>query len=401
MAQTKGEIIFATNGNFGQFKNYVRDGIVITRKRTNLAGDHTPTEAQMAQRVSWANVVSAYRAMDQGDDLHPSFENRKRGVTDYNVFTSINAKRTKVFLTAEEVQMGACVLDNWVCSAGSLLPSINATKVGDNFISDIELGSLEITDATTVARFSRFVRRHNPDRFEYGDEIAFFFAQQKVNPTTNMPYVGVVAGKVTLDAGDEQTLRNVAGELGFSVVESGGKRYLGCQAVEDSMVVWIQSRINSNGSVSITTQQLVGDNSLLAAYTSPAARAKAVETYRKALRKEFLRPGANKSRNEDLGTDEEDTGEMPPSQGNTPTITKVVIATAVSPAGAGTVSGAGAYNPGTEVTLTATASNPTDKPFTKWSDGVTQNPRTVTATANATYTAIFGTPTSGGDGGID
>ena len=97
------------------------------------------------------------------------------------------------------------------------------------------------------------------------------------------------------------------------------------------------------------------------------------------------------------------TATFKPSGSDTPsTDNKVTIATAVSPTGAGTVTGAGSYAPGTEVTLTATAANPAEKPFSKWSDGDTQNPRKVTATTNATYTAIFGTPASGGgDGGID
>lgn len=53
----------------------------------------------------------------------------------------------------------------------------------------------------------------------------------------------------------------------------------------------------------------------------------------------------------------------------------------------GSVSGGGTYDYGTQVTLTATAAN--HYHFTQWSDGSTQNPRTITVTANATYTAQF------------
>ena len=53
----------------------------------------------------------------------------------------------------------------------------------------------------------------------------------------------------------------------------------------------------------------------------------------------------------------------------------------------GTVSGGGTYNHGGTVTLTATAA--AGHHFVQWSDGETANPRTVSATADAQYTALF------------
>lgn len=53
----------------------------------------------------------------------------------------------------------------------------------------------------------------------------------------------------------------------------------------------------------------------------------------------------------------------------------------------GTVTGGGSYSAGSEVTLEVTA-NPGYR-FTGWNDGNTDNPRTFTAMANASYTAYF------------
>lgn len=53
----------------------------------------------------------------------------------------------------------------------------------------------------------------------------------------------------------------------------------------------------------------------------------------------------------------------------------------------GNVSGSGTYNEGTTATLTATPNS--GYHFVHWQDNNTQNPRTVTVTANATYTAYF------------
>ena len=53
----------------------------------------------------------------------------------------------------------------------------------------------------------------------------------------------------------------------------------------------------------------------------------------------------------------------------------------------GTVSGSGTYNSGDTIILTATPAS--GYRFVRWQDNNTQNPRTVTVTANATYTAYF------------
>lgn len=53
----------------------------------------------------------------------------------------------------------------------------------------------------------------------------------------------------------------------------------------------------------------------------------------------------------------------------------------------GTVAGAGTFDEGAEVEISATAA--TGFVFSQWSDGNTDNPRTVTVTADATYTAEF------------
>lgn len=63
------------------------------------------------------------------------------------------------------------------------------------------------------------------------------------------------------------------------------------------------------------------------------------------------------------------------------------ITTSVTPTGTGTVTGGGTYPEGTSVTLTATANS--GYTFSQWQDGSTANPRTITVTQNATYTAIF------------
>ncbi len=63
------------------------------------------------------------------------------------------------------------------------------------------------------------------------------------------------------------------------------------------------------------------------------------------------------------------------------------ITTAVNDDAMGSVSEGGEYAYGTEITLTATPND--GYRFTQWSDGNTDNPRTITVTENKTYTAEF------------
>ena len=64
-----------------------------------------------------------------------------------------------------------------------------------------------------------------------------------------------------------------------------------------------------------------------------------------------------------------------------------VITTEVTPEGAGTVSGGGTYSYGNIVTLTVQTN--TGYEFVRWSDGFTNNPRTIIVEGDATYTAVF------------
>jgi len=59
----------------------------------------------------------------------------------------------------------------------------------------------------------------------------------------------------------------------------------------------------------------------------------------------------------------------------------------------GTVTGGGTYEPNAQVTLTATPKE--GFVFVKWSDGNTDNPRTLAATANANFIAIFASNSQG------
>ena len=67
--------------------------------------------------------------------------------------------------------------------------------------------------------------------------------------------------------------------------------------------------------------------------------------------------------------------------------TQYTITVNANPTAGGTVSGGGTYYENGTCTIAATANS--GYTFTQWQDGNTANPRTITVTGNATYTAIF------------
>ena len=71
----------------------------------------------------------------------------------------------------------------------------------------------------------------------------------------------------------------------------------------------------------------------------------------------------------------------------TPPVTQYTVTVTSNNDAWGMVSGGGTYNEGYTITLSATANN--GYHFVQWQDGNTDNPRTITVTANATYTATF------------
>lgn len=67
--------------------------------------------------------------------------------------------------------------------------------------------------------------------------------------------------------------------------------------------------------------------------------------------------------------------------------TQYTISVAVTPSGSGSVTGGGTYSSGTTIELNAIANAGYE--FSKWNDGVTSNPRTITISADQSFTAQF------------
>jgi hypothetical protein len=256
---------------------------VVSEKVTKMTNPRS--DAQMRVRTRWSNVVAMYSGVRPL--LRHGFENKPAGLSDYNMFVKLNMQRTPIYLTKQAVAGGACVATAYQISQGSL-PAIVVTGTGQSGVTDIRLGSLDITSNTTVAQFSTKVVENNAD-YRYGDQISFFLVKQMVNAETGIPYCQFSAAKVILDAANEDKLADVTGSShGFASVD--GK--LGHSGNDgDCAYAWVHTR-KSDGKTLVSSQSLLAANTKEAEYKGDAAYNLSKSSYGSSV-ESFLVPDGN------------------------------------------------------------------------------------------------------------
>lgn len=154
------------------------------------------TPAQMGQRVKWANLVAFYRA--NAAWMPKAFENKKATQSDYNKFMSLNAANSRIYLTKEQARQGACVVDSYRVSDGTLQP-VDIFPTENNWVTNLYLTGLDKLDATTtVAAFSTALLASNAG-LRSGDQLSFIRITQLNNNTTGIPYVQVRAYELLIN----------------------------------------------------------------------------------------------------------------------------------------------------------------------------------------------------------
>ena len=268
-------------GSIGDMTIRQVNGRTITSEK--VTRNSSKSHAQMVRRVQLANLVNIYRAF--AGNLHPSFENKPAGVSDYNAFVSANLGLIPVYLAKDEARQGGAVVAAYQVTRGSLPSIVVTTGTGDVAVTDISLGSMSITASTTLKAFSNAVVNNNPD-FEYGDQISAFIATQSVNSESQVPYVKIQAIEVTLDGTDEETvLRDLVGTEAFSVVDG----HLGAGQTVNGAIAYVHSR-KTPGGTKVSTQRFLVSNSILPNYQSTAQRAAAILSYGGSQNEPFLTP---------------------------------------------------------------------------------------------------------------
>lgn len=237
------------------------------------------TEAQMQIRTQWGNMAAIYRQFNQ--TLTKGFEGLNGKMNDYNAFIQANTNVVKVYVPKSVRLNGGSVLAPYQITRGTL-PSIAMTKnAGGVLVSDLNVGALVIGAETTVADLANALMAYN-DGFEAGDQVTFFYGQQTVDAVTGIPRARIYGYKVMLNPGDSTPLWEVVSALGFSSVSGGqdsGFRLGMDRAIVDGAAVWVHSRESGTSGLSVSTQFMYVDSSVLAGYQTDEAMEGAADSY--------------------------------------------------------------------------------------------------------------------------
>lgn len=261
-------------GRVGETTYYVSGGQQIARQARNSSNygvEARRSEAQQSRRVLWANLVNFYKA--SASWMAKAFETRKRNQTDYNKFMAVNIANARIALTRDEAAAGACVVDEFIVSQGSMAP-IEITAATNYWRTNIALGNLQITDATTVAELSAAMIANNA-HIQEGMQLSFVSYQQ-TQDSLGTPRVICRLYEMVINPSDSRPVRaflpSFAAVAKDSVLATGTNISVGGFAYILSKTV--------NGQLRVSTQQLVANNQLLiSTFSSPEHVAIAIKSY--------------------------------------------------------------------------------------------------------------------------
>lgn len=258
---------------------YQMKGQTIQREKASSVSNPRTT-TQMEQRTRLANMVNLYR-VNQPWMKHGAFENKKQTWSDYNAFVSANSKISPVYLTKEEADQSAVVIAPVFVTKGSL-PSVNVVsdETNEQFISDLYVGDLSISKATTAAQLSAALRDNN-NNLQEGDQLSFILNFQGTT-TEGVPFITARYYEFIIDSSDVRTLASLGLE-GLLVDDSADGQQCLCVNNEGNVAggTIIVSRTIS-GNIKVSTQSLVLNKAAidyLANYTSDAALQRAAKSY--------------------------------------------------------------------------------------------------------------------------
>lgn len=250
-----------------------------TRFRELAASVRNPrTEKQMAQRVRWANLVNFYRA--NRNWMQRAYENKPQNNTDYNRFMSLNGGTSDIYLTKQEANAGACVVNNYRVTDGTL-PAIEVTASGSNWVTNIWTGDMAaIAAGTTVGQFAQALLNSNAG-LRVNDQLSFIRMSQQSSSSTNTPFVIVRAYEVLLNPLSNELLSDYLPLDYFAIETVGGVNTLRVtNSGNAGGFVLVLSR-TEGGIIRVSPQEVIvaNNSALIARYSSDTQQQLAADSY--------------------------------------------------------------------------------------------------------------------------
>lgn len=276
MAIIKNVVMRGASQKLGGVVFYTRKGETVARELAPSVSNPRTWE-QMKQRVRLANVVNTYKANKAWID--GAFEDKGEKETDYNAFVRFNLTDSKVALSKGASAAGSAVVSPYKISSGSL-PEIACTGQTTGVRSDIYTGNLVITQATTVGQLSAAIISNN-NGITRGMQLSLIINIQRMNASTNRPYIVVRAYEIIINETDTSLLSEYIPFGILETLESDGRPlFYNGTTIGDGAAAFILSE-TAGSRTRVSTQSLVqyGNQSIYALYTSPLAVADAIASY--------------------------------------------------------------------------------------------------------------------------
>lgn len=256
---------------------YKAGGQTIARELANEVSNPR-TRSQMEQRVRWANCVAFYRA--NASWMKYAYETKKANQSEYNKFMSLNVANNRIYLTKQAAASGACVVDSYVMTQGSL-PSITYQfgQAGIDTNLYVTTNSL-LTPADTVAQWSAQILANNPGVQE-GDQLSIIRYTQMANEATGFPYVIVRKYEVLMSLTSNQPMANYWPADLFSVATANNKSFIRITNTGNSGGLLMVLSRTTSGRTLVSTQSIlpVNNSATINAWSSASALNRAINSY--------------------------------------------------------------------------------------------------------------------------
>lgn len=236
------------------------------------------TEAQMNQRVKWANLVNLYRV--NSNWMKYAYETKKTTQSEYNKWMSLNVSNSRIYLTKQLAAAGACVVNAYTITQGSLPPIENLMTDDGFYKSNLYTKTLQVLVGCTIAQLSEALLANNPGIRE-GDQLSLIRLSQQTNSDTGVPYVILRKYELIINKSDTRLVYDFLPNDIVSIEGTGTNFSLAVNTNERvGGFAWILSRTIA-GKTYVSTQRivLVNNEALISLYSSDAAYRAAIESY--------------------------------------------------------------------------------------------------------------------------
>ena len=272
-------------GNSGNMSYFEVNGVTIGRSKPTKMGN-PKTEAQMKQRIKINNILNTYKYIKEY--LQHNFEGTIGYKSASSFFRSYNLMKTPVWLTKEQKEACKFVLAPYVVAQGRI-PTVGYEFRDGAFVSDINVGDLEINDETEERVLSSIICGNN-EGWTNNDTLQVILLRQKrvasldediVHPTCCSILVNLDNASAT-KIGEIPVLESLSNMSRFSLCNVDGK--LAVRVADTAEYTYAFAIVHGRGQGRdkiVSSQQLcLSDNALYDSYCSKEAFDKAYESYK-------------------------------------------------------------------------------------------------------------------------